>query len=182
MRLAVFFASQTIKKMSTARPTASTLTSAPSGTRVAVVAARFNADIVQRLTDSCLKRLASLNVTQTQLVHVPGAFELPSACAMLARTRKFDAIIALGCVIRGDTPHFEYVAGSCASGLMQLGVIEAMPVIFGVLTVNTHEQAVARAGGEHGEVHGAVHGDAGISAAEAAVEMVLLRKGIGDRR
>jgi 6,7-dimethyl-8-ribityllumazine synthase len=161
--------------MSTARPSSDIIKPTASTTRVAIVAARFNADIVDELLAGCTKRLAELNVDAGRQVvmRVPGAFELPSAASMIARQGGFDAIIAIGCVIRGDTPHFEYVAGNCATGLMQVGIEYAMPVIFGVLTTNTHQQALDRTGGSHGH--------AGVSAAEAAVEMMNLKTLINSR-
>ena len=97
---------------------------------------------------------------------VPGAFELPVAAKVLAQTKRYGAVICLGCVIRGDTPHFDYVAGECARGIQQVAISESLPVIFGVLTTNTEEQAHARTGGAHGH--------AGEWAAQAAAEMVDL--------
>lgn len=142
----------------------------PPDARFAVVAARFNAHIVDELLSGCLRRLTELKVDDTRVeVHrVPGAFELPVAAKLLARTKRFKAVICLGCVIRGDTPHFEYVAGEAARGIQLVAVEEQLPVIFGVLTCNTEEQARARAGGAHGH--------AGERAAEAAAEMVVLAK------
>jgi 6,7-dimethyl-8-ribityllumazine synthase len=143
-------------------------TTFPRGARVAVVAARFNAHIVDELLAGCLKRLSELGLTTDRLeVHqVPGAFELPVTAKTLARTKKFSAVICLGCVIRGDTPHFDYVAGECARGIQDAALSELLPVVFGVLTTNTEEQALARAGGAHGH--------AGERAAEAAAEMVAV--------
>jgi 6,7-dimethyl-8-ribityllumazine synthase len=141
----------------------------PMDARIGVVAARFNAHIVDELLAGCLARLGELGVPDTRIeVHrVPGSFEIPVACRMLARTQKFSAIIGLGCVIRGETAHFEYVAGECARGMQQVAVAEGVPVILGVLTTHTEQQALDRAGGGHGH--------AGRSAAEAAVEMTALR-------
>jgi 6,7-dimethyl-8-ribityllumazine synthase len=144
-------------------------------TRIAIAAARFNADLVDALLEGCLRRLAELGVADghVEVVRVPGAFELPVTAKAFARTGRFDAVICLGAVVRGDTPHFEYVAGECARGLQDVAIWEHLPVIFGVLTTNTHEQAVARIGGAHGH--------AGERAAEAAVEMIgvleLIAKG-----
>jgi 6,7-dimethyl-8-ribityllumazine synthase len=135
---------------------------------VAVVAARFNAPIVEELLAGCLRRLKELGVSEDRLEvhHVPGAFELPLAAKMLAATHRFSAIVCLGCVIRGDTPHFDYVAGECARGLQQVALSESLPVIFGVLTTNTEQQALDRIGGPHGH--------AGKRAADAAAEMIAL--------
>jgi 6,7-dimethyl-8-ribityllumazine synthase len=143
-------------------------TDVPSNARVAVVAARFNASIVDELLAGCLRRLESLGVKPDRVeVHrVPGAFELPVAAKVLARTRRFSAVVCLGCVVRGDTPHFDYVAGEAARGIQQVALSESLPVIFGVLTTNTQQQAVDRTGGPHGH--------AGERAAEAALEMIAL--------
>ena len=143
-------------------------TSFPPGTRVAVVAARFNAHIVDELLAGCLRRLKELGLDgeRVETFRVPGAFELPVAAKLLGQTARFDAVICLGCVIRGDTPHFDYVAGECATGIQRVAVDAGLPVIFGVLTTNTEEQARARTGGAHGH--------AGERAAEAAAEMVAM--------
>ena len=143
-------------------------TSFPAGTRVAVVAARFNAHLVDELLAGCLRKLGQMGLKDDGIdVHrVPGAFELPVAAKVLAQTKRYGAVVCLGCVIRGDTPHFDYVAGECARGLQDVSIWEHLPVIFGVLTTNTHEQAVDRVGGAHGH--------AGERAAEAAVEMIAV--------
>jgi 6,7-dimethyl-8-ribityllumazine synthase len=140
----------------------------PPTARVAVVAARFNANVVDELLAGCLRRLASLGVSENRVeVHrVPGAFELPVAAKVLAETGRFSAVICLGCVIRGDTPHFDYVAGEAARGIQQVALAQSLPVIFGVLTTNTLQQALDRTGGPHGH--------AGERAAEAALEMIAL--------
>ena len=143
----------------------------PPGARVAVVAARFNARIVDELLAGCLRGLEALGLPDDRIEthRVPGAFELPVAAKVLARTGKFSAVICLGCVVRGDTPHFDYVAGEAARGIQQVAIDEALPVIFGVLTTNTEQQALDRIGGTHGH--------AGERAAEAAVEMVAMVAG-----
>jgi 6,7-dimethyl-8-ribityllumazine synthase len=145
----------------------------PPDAKVAVVAARFNAAIVDGLLDGCLGRLEELGVGAERVVvhRVPGAFELPVAAKLLARTARFRAIVCLGCVVRGDTPHFDYVAGEAARGIQQVALSENVPVIFGVLTTNTEQQALDRAGGSHSH--------AGRNAAEAALEMIALAKRIG---
>jgi len=97
-------------------------------------------------------------------LRVPGAFELAVVAQGLARTKVYKAVICLGAVVRGDTPHFEYVAGEAARGIARVSLDESIPVIFGVLTTNTHQQALDRIGGSHGH--------AGERAAEAAVEMI----------
>ena len=135
-------------------------------TRIAVAAARFNAEIVDELLAGCVRRLGELGVAEdrVEVVRVPGAFELPVTAKAFAKCGRFDAVVCLGAVVRGDTPHFEYVAGECARGLQDVAIWESMPVIFGVLTTNTQEQAKERTGGKHGH--------AGERAAEAAVEMI----------
>jgi 6,7-dimethyl-8-ribityllumazine synthase len=152
-------------RMSTQTP-AVVVTRIGKKTRVAVAAARFNADLVDELLAGCLRRLEELGVPadRVEVVRVPGAFELPVTAKAFARTGRFDAVICLGAVVRGDTPHFDYVAGEAARGIQDVAVWESLPVIFGVLTTNTHEQAVERTGGQHGH--------AGERAAEAAVEMI----------
>lgn len=138
----------------------------PAGSHVAVAAARWNGPIVERLLEGCIRRLAELGA-QSSVLRVPGAFELPTAANWLVHVPGNAAVICLGCVIRGDTPHFEYVAGECARGVMRVSLDSGVPVIFGVLTVENEQQAIARSGGGHGH--------AGIAAADAAAEMVALR-------
>jgi 6,7-dimethyl-8-ribityllumazine synthase len=140
----------------------------PESARVAVVAARFNTDIVDELLTGCMRRFAEMGIDGGRLeIHrVPGAFELPVAAKILARTKKFSSIICLGCIVRGDTPHFDYVAGEAARGIQQVALDEMLPVIFGVLTTNTEEQARQRIGGSHGHY--------GERAADSAAEMMAL--------
>ena len=140
----------------------------PPDARVAVVAARFNGKIVDALLAGCLRRLRALGLADDRVEthRVPGAFELPVAAKVLAQTGRFSAVVCLGCVVRGDTPHFDYVAGEAARGIQQVAVDEGLPVIFGVLTTNTEQQALDRIGGSHGH--------AGERAAEAAVEMMAM--------
>lgn len=139
--------------------------------RIAVVAARFNGHITDELLRGCLERLAENGVASPTVVErVPGAFELPVAARLLADRDDIEAVICLGCVIRGETPHFDYVAGECARGLQQVAVTSGKPVILGVLTTNTEQQALDRAGGAHSH--------AGRNAADAAVEMVALGRAV----
>lgn len=140
----------------------------PPDTRIAIVAVRFNAPIVVELLAGCVRRLKELGIDADRIsIHyVPGAFELPLAAKAIARTKRVAAVVCVGAVIRGDTPHFEYVAGECARGIAQVSLSEMLPVIFGVLTTNTEQQAIDRIGGSHGH--------AGERAAEAAVEMIAL--------
>jgi 6,7-dimethyl-8-ribityllumazine synthase len=136
------------------------------------MAAKFNAEIVDELLAGCVARLTELGIAfgSIEINRVPGAFELPVAAKLAAKSGRFSAIICLGAVIRGDTPHFDYVAGEAARGIQQVAIDEAIPVIFGVLTTNTEEQARERIGGKHGH--------AGQRAAEAAVEMIALAKSL----
>jgi len=144
----------------------------PAGARVAIIAARFNAPIVDELLSGCLKRLKEMGADDGSIetFRVPGAFELPIAAKLAARTGRFAAVVCLGCVIRGDTPHFDYVAGEAAHGIQQVSISESLPIIFGVLTTNTEQQALDRIGGSHGH--------AGQRAAEAAVEMIIMARAI----
>lgn len=139
-----------------------------SGKRFAVVAARFNPEITDSLLSGALARLARHGVTPEDIdVHrVPGAWELPQAVARLARRASHHGIVALGCVVRGETPHFDYVAGEAAYGLGAVARASAVPVVFGVLTTDTREQAERRADPEGMDKGGEV--------ASAAVEMALL--------
>ncbi|HEY6015952.1 MAG TPA: 6,7-dimethyl-8-ribityllumazine synthase, partial [Gaiellaceae bacterium] len=122
----------------------------PAGHRraVAVVVARFNGEITNRMLASALEELAAAGVAPdaVTVMPVPGAFELPLGAMALAKTRRFSCVVALGCVIRGETPHFDYVAGESASGLQLAGIETGVPVSFGVLTCDTLEQAEARVG------------------------------------
>jgi 6,7-dimethyl-8-ribityllumazine synthase len=120
----------------------------PRGTRrgVGIVVARFNGEVTNKLLEAALAELDRLGVARDSLtvMAVPGAFELPVGAMALAKTRRFACIVALGCVIRGETSHFDYVAGEAASGLQLASLETGVPVSFGVLTTNTLEQALAR--------------------------------------
>jgi 6,7-dimethyl-8-ribityllumazine synthase len=142
------------------------------GARFGIVLGRFNGFIGERLLDGTLDTLARHGVEagQIEVVRVPGAFEIPLALQALAGTKKFDALIALGAVIRGATPHFDYVAGECAKGLAQVMMQNGIPVAFGVLTVDSIEQAIERAGTKAG--------NKGVDAALSVIEMVNLLKKI----
>ena len=124
------------------------LEGSPNGARrgVAVVVARFNGDVTTRLLDSALAELERAGVGKDAItvVPVPGAFELPLAAMALAKTRRFACVVALGCVVRGETPHFEYIASEAASGLQLAALETGVPVAFGVLTVENVDQAEAR--------------------------------------
>ncbi|NMP21468.1 6,7-dimethyl-8-ribityllumazine synthase [Sulfobacillus harzensis] len=138
----------------------------PPNARVAVIVARFNQTITQNLLDGALETLRRLGAPPSAIdvIWVPGAFEIPGTAARLHD--RYDALITLGAVIRGETPHFDYVAGAVANGVHHLAARGQKPVIFGVLTCNTPEEAEARAGGKAG--------NKGSDAAMAAVEMLTL--------
>jgi len=144
-----------------------------AGSRVAVVAARYNRDVVERLLKGCLDTLVARGIAEKDItvVKVPGAFELPVVARRLARRGEVDAVIALGAVIRGETPHFDYVADACARGIASVALDFELPVIFGVLTVDDEQQALARAGGKSG--------NKGDEAALAALEMISVLHRIG---
>jgi 6,7-dimethyl-8-ribityllumazine synthase len=138
------------------------------GTRVAIVCGRFNDLITNRLLDGTLTALAEHKVSEehVSIAWVPGAFEIPIAAKAFATTHRYDVVIALGAVIRGDTPHFDYVAGTCATGLQQAQLETGVPMVFGVLTTDDLDQAMVRS-----EPEG--KGDnKGSEAAMTAVEMV----------
>lgn len=133
-----------------------------------IVSSRFNSFIVEQLEAGAIDTLIRHGASKTQitLIKAPGAFELPMVVQRIAASKKFDAIIALGAVIRGGTPHFEYVAGECVKGIAQVALQYDVPVSFGVLTVDTIEQAIERAGTKAG--------NKGAEAAMSAIEMVSL--------
>ena len=137
------------------------------GKKFALVVARFNGFIVESLLDGAvdtLKRVGNVNEQDITVVRIPGAFEMPLALQRVAASKKYDAIIALGAVIRGGTPHFEYVSGECTKGIGQVAMQHDLPVAFGVLTVDSIEQAIERAGTKAG--------NKGAEAAMSALEMV----------
>ena len=143
------------------------------GARVALLVARFNSFVVESLLAGavdCLKRHGAEEKDMT-IIRVPGAFEMPLIAKQLAASKKYDAIIALGAVIRGGTPHFEYVAGECTKGLASVGMEFNLPIAFGVLTVDSIEQAIERAGTKAG--------NKGVEAAMSAIEMIDLIKKLG---
>jgi len=138
------------------------------GRRVAVVAGRFNEYITKHLVEGCLDTLERHGVSRDRidLVWVPGALEIATAARRLAKRGDVDAIVALGCVIRGETPHFDHVCRETARGVAEIGRRTGVPTIFGVLTVDSLEQAIERAGSKMG--------NRGREAAEAALEMANL--------
>jgi 6,7-dimethyl-8-ribityllumazine synthase len=132
-----------------------------SGLRFAIVVARFNSGITEKLLAGAQEALTAAGATSSRVFYVPGAFELPFAARTLAKA--FDGIIALGAVIRGETPHFDFVAGAAAQGLQRVTLDTGVPIAFGLLTTNTLAEAEARAGG--------AHGNKGYDAAMTAIEM-----------
>ena len=142
--------------------------SGASGYRFAIVVSRFNEAITAALTDGAARALreAGARETDVEVVCVPGAFELPQAARSLAETGRFDAVICLGCVIRGATPHFGYISASAAHGIQDAAGATGVPMAFGVLTTDTSEQAEERAGDGRD--------NKGFEAAAAAVEMAQL--------
>jgi 6,7-dimethyl-8-ribityllumazine synthase len=136
----------------------------------AIAVARFNHDITEPLLDGTRRTLSKYGAANVDVVWVPGAFELPLIAQRLATGGDVDAVICIGAVVRGDTPHFEYVAGECAAGINRVALDTGVPVIFGVLTVDDREQAVERIGGKHGHK--------GEEAAATAIEMVALLRAL----
>ena len=135
-----------------------------------ILAARFNSFIVERLVEGAVDALVRHGTSREniEIIRVPGAYEMPISAQRIAQTGNYDSIIALGAVIRGSTPHFDYVAGECSKGLAQVSLAADMPIIFGVLTTDTIEQAVERAGTKAG--------NKGAEAAVTAIEMISLFK------
>ena len=147
---------------------------APEGARFAIVWSRFNHDVVRRLLDGARACFEEHGVREDALyvVEVPGAWELPYAAKKLASSKRFDAVVALGAVIRGGTPHFEYVSEGTALGLGRAALDTGVPVVFGVLTTDDEAQALDRAGG--------AHGNKGRDAALTAIEMALFDRKLAD--
>jgi len=140
------------------------------GSRFAILVARFNSFVVESLLEGAIDTLKRHGAEEKdlQIIRVPGAFEMPLAAQRLAASKDYDAIVALGAVIRGGTPHFEYVAGECTKGLAQVSMEHNIPLANGVLTVNSIEQAIERSGTKAGNKGG--------EAALSAIEMVSLFK------
>ena len=136
--------------------------------KFALVAGRFNSFVVEHLINGAKESLLKHGADETdiELFYVPGAFEIPLALKKTARTGRYDAIVALGAVIRGGTPHFEYVAGECVKGISQVSLDSEIPIAFGVLTVDTVEQAIERSG--------ANSENKGAEAAESVIRMINL--------
>ena len=140
----------------------------PESARFAILASRWNARITDTLVAGARQSLAGNGIAEANIdvIRVPGAWELPLVARRLADSKNYAAVIALGCVIRGETPHFDYVAGECAKGLAKIQLDADLPVVFGVLTTDTVDQAQARAGLKAG--------NKGADAAVTAIEMLSL--------
>lgn len=146
--------------------------SAGQGKRAAIAVARFNEVVTERMVAGAVEALEAAGVRgdDIEVVWVPGAFELPAACRQLWSTGRFDAIVMLGAVVRGETDHYDYVCSAVSDGAMRLGTEHGVPLGFGVLTCATMDQALARAGG--------AAGNKGADAAQAALAMANLRASI----
>jgi 6,7-dimethyl-8-ribityllumazine synthase len=146
-----------------------------SGRRFALVVSRFNEFVTSKLRDGARDALLARGVRDQDIVElwVPGAFEIPLVAQEIVRTDRFDAVICLGAVIRGETPHFEYVAAECARGVAEVGRTSGIPTVFGVLTTDTVEQACARAGGKLG--------NKGWDAANAAIDTISLLASVREK-
>jgi 6,7-dimethyl-8-ribityllumazine synthase len=147
-----------------------------SGMRIAVVASRFNDHVTKPLLEGAIDTLRDLGLDDVPVWWVPGAFEIPLVAARLAE--QADAVVCLGAVIRGDTPHFDYVAGECAAGIQRAALDTGTPIVFGVLTTDDLEQAMVRTGGSGGHTAGSPSENKGAEAARTAVEMVSVLRQI----
>ena len=144
-----------------------------SGKKFGLIASRFNEFITSKLIGGAVDELVRHGAREEEIevVWVPGAFEIPATARRLARKKRYDAIVCLGCVMRGDTPHFDYIAAEVSKGIASVGLEAEIPVVFGVLTTDTLEQSIERAG--------AKGGNKGSEAARAAIELVSLYGQIG---
>lgn len=147
-----------------------------SNLRFGIVVADWNAHITHALYEGCYETLIKHGAVEANIetVQVPGSFELPIAAKLLASRHSLDAVICLGCVIEGETKHNEYINQAVANGLVNLGIVSGIPFIFGLLTPNTEQQALDRAGG--------VHGNKGVEAAATAIRMAALRKELANAK
>jgi len=136
--------------------------------KIGIVTAEWNHEITFAMRDGCINELKKYGVHDDDLlmIDVPGAFELPAGAKLLLSNNTLDAVVCIGCVIKGETKHDEYISNAVASGIMTLSVVSGKPVIFGVLTPNDMQQAIDRAGGKHG--------NKGIEAAHSAIKMIHL--------
>jgi 6,7-dimethyl-8-ribityllumazine synthase len=145
-------------------------------TRIAIVVSRFNDFVTERLLETAQQVLREhgIGADDVEVLRVPGAFEIPIAAQRIAETGRVAAVICLGCVIKGETPHFEYISSACAHGVTRAASATGVPMAFGVLTTNTEEEAMARSGEDDA--------NKGREAALAALEMARLFEGFDDRR
>lgn len=134
------------------------------GSKVALVVSDYNTDITYALADSCQKELEQQGV-EVEIKKAPGAFELPFVCQKLAKTNQYSAVVAIGCIIRGETSHYDHIADAVANGVMQVGLNTGVPCIFGVLTVENLEQAKDR-------IKDGKQGDKGVEAALSALQLI----------
>ena len=155
------------------RDASPSLTSLPDGSsyKIGIVVSEWNHDITSALLAGAKEVLLKAGVAESniEVLSVPGSFELPWGARQLMKPDKKDAVICLGCLIQGETKHDEYIASAVANGIMQLGLMSGIPIIFGVLTTNTIEQAQERAGGKHG--------NKGAEAAATALQMAVIKEG-----
>jgi 6,7-dimethyl-8-ribityllumazine synthase len=155
------------------RDASPSLVNLPDGSsfKIGIVVSQWNSDITNALLEGARDTLLKAGVSEDhiEILYVPGSFELPWGARQMMKPGKRDAVICLGCIIQGETRHDEYIASAVANGIMQLGLMSGIPVIFGVLTTNTEEQAKERAGGKHG--------NKGAEAAAAALHMAMVRTG-----
>lgn len=140
---------------------------AKKGVKIGIVKSTYNSEITDVLESSCLKELKKAGVSEKNIrtMNVPGAFELPFGCKKMIRSKKVDAVIAVGAIIKGQTPHFDIIANACAYGIMEASLKNNIPIIFGVLTTNNIAQAKAR-------IKGGNRGDKGVEAALAALKLI----------
>jgi 6,7-dimethyl-8-ribityllumazine synthase len=136
---------------------------------IGIVVAEWNTEVTGALLTGAVEYLQSMGVKDKNVIvhHVPGSFELPLGAQFLAAQKSIDAVITLGCVVQGETRHFDFICNACAQGVMDVGLAFNIPVVFGVLTTNNQEQALERAGGKHG--------NKGVEAAETALKMLTLK-------
>ena len=139
---------------------------AKKSTKIGIVKSTYNSEITDVLESSCIKELKKAGVTEKNIktMEVPGAFELPLGCKKMIKSKKVDAVIAVGAIIKGQTPHFDIIANACACGIMEASLKNNIPIIFGVLTTNNMSQAKAR-------IKGGSRGDKGVEAALAALKL-----------
>ncbi len=140
-----------------------------SDKRIAIIISEWNKEVTHALAAGAIKTLSNHNIPEENIIikHVPGSFELPSAANTILQNPKIDAVICIGCVIQGETRHFEFICNATAMGIMEVGIKFAKPVIFGVLTTDNQEQALERAGGKHG--------NKGVEAAVTAMKMLAIK-------